>query len=162
MTAPRFAERSELLRYIDEDKRLRGNRPHVAAFLPDPPSATPDKDYLSVNALELEAIDEIAGYHRMRMQNGEGKVALCAHKVSFYNDAARKCGIALSFDRESKTWVFIDRGKPLPAYAHHPRARTDQLKSPSHCGVEFTRGLRTEHEQAKFARRMTKVRFHLK
>lgn len=110
--------------------------------------------------MELETIQEIAHYHRVRAQGGEGGVALCAHKVAYYNDTAKKCGVDLTFDREKKIWTFADRGKSCAAYMHHPRH--DILKSPSHCGVEFSRALRTQYVQAKFARRMCNQRFHIK
>jgi hypothetical protein len=45
--------------------------------------------------------------------------------------------------------------KESPAFKHHPRRRSDQPKSESHCGVEFARvleGLAAD----KFASRMIK------
>jgi hypothetical protein len=79
---PKFPKNSELVRYIDELHRLGKSRPAAAAYLPDPPSDTPSRDYLSVNSLELESLPTIADYHRLRAQNNVGKVALCAHYVS--------------------------------------------------------------------------------
>jgi len=158
VNAPKFPKNSELVRYIDGLHRLRARRPAAAAYLPDPPSGTPSRDYLSVNSLELESLQTIADYHRVRAQNGRGKVALCAHKVSRYNMVAGNCGIAVSFDRASGTWRFKDGSGMQDAYKHH--ARTDKLKSYSHCGVEFVRAL-TKHNEGKFARRMADRRFHL-
>jgi len=80
---PKFAARSELVRYVSELNRHKGNRTAVATFLPDPPSETPQTDYLSVNSLEVESMKVIAAYHRAKWQNNKEKVALCAHKVSY-------------------------------------------------------------------------------
>jgi hypothetical protein len=160
LIVPRFAERSELVRYISEENRLSKERPAAAAFLPDPPSATPKKDYLSVNSLEVESIAEIASYHRAKWQRNEGKVALAAHKVSHYTDTARKCGIAINYDRQSGSWYFQDGNSQELAYKHHPVLGSERLQSPSHCGIEFSRGLKGENDKAKFARRLAGQRFH--
>jgi hypothetical protein len=158
VSAPKFPKKSELVRYIDEVYRLNGRRPHVAAYLPDPPSDDPSNDYLSVNSLELESILVIADYHRMRAQNNFGKVALCAHAVARYNMIAGNCGVAIAYDSQSGSWQFRNGDAIEDAYKHH--ARTDKLKSHSHCGVEFVRAL-TNHNAGKFARRMANKRFHL-
>jgi hypothetical protein len=104
-------------------------------------------------------MEVIADYHRIRAQKNEGKVALCAHKVSRYNIVAARCGIAVQYDQESEVWKFQDRGGLRDAYAHHPRR--DRLISESHCGVEFVRAL-TKHNEGKFARRMADRRFHVR
>jgi hypothetical protein len=155
---PSFANHSELVRYIDELHRLSGRRPAAAAYLPDPRSDRPERDYLSVNSLELESMKVIADYHRMRAQNNVGQVALCVHKVWRYNTVAAKCGIAVRHNRGSGTWKFQDRDGLRDAYMHH--ARHDRLTSESHCGVEFVRAL-TKHNEGKFARRMVDRRFHI-
>src|SRR5262249_46258208 len=81
VTKPNFSERSALVRYVSEENRLKGRRPAVATFLPDPPSNTPEKDYLSVNSLEVESITIIATYHRQKWQSGNGKVALIPNPI---------------------------------------------------------------------------------
>lgn len=58
--SPTFSARAQLVRYVDDANRLRGNRPAVATFLPDPPSSNPDSDHLSVNSLEIESMKQIA------------------------------------------------------------------------------------------------------
>ncbi|MFZ0844635.1 MAG: hypothetical protein WAM62_02505 [Pseudolabrys sp.] len=161
LTSPKFSERDELVRYVSELNRLSDRRPAVAAFLPDSPTGDPKKDYLSVNSLELESLKVIADYHRAKWQQNAGKVALNAHKVSHYTDAGRKCGIQISYDRESSIWLFQGGKKPEEAYKHHPVLGSDRLNSISHCGVEFTRALKDQNKAAKFARRMTATRFHL-
>jgi hypothetical protein len=158
---PKFLEHSELSRFISGLNRLRNNRPAIAAFLPDPPSAKPEKDYLSVNSLEVESLRDIANYHRAKWQSNEGKVALTVHKVAAYTDAGRKCGISISYDRSAASWVFVSGSASETAYMHHPVLRSDQLQSPSHCGIEFTRALKNQNDAAKFARRMVTNRFHL-
>ena len=159
MKKPTFAERSELVRYIHQINRLSGNRPAVAAFL-DPPSADP-KPYLSVNSLQVESLQSIAAYHREIWQGNRGKVALSSHKVSHYSSAGRKCGIQISYDQLSSMWKFQVGKNVEAAYEHHPRLRSDQPQSPSHCGVEFIRALKSPNAQDKFARQMIGMRFHL-
>jgi hypothetical protein len=118
---PTFAARSALVRYVDEVNRLSGNRPAVATFLPDPPSANPANDHLSVNSLEVETMKKIAGYHRWKWQGGAGKVALCVHKVHEYNEAGKKCGIPIMYDWQSSKWQFwSSAGKQEDAYKHRP------------------------------------------
>jgi hypothetical protein len=156
--APKFRKNSELVRYIDEIYRLSDRRPAAAAYLPDPPSDAPHKQYMSVNSLEVETLQVIADYHRIRAQNNVGKVALCAHTVGRYNMVAGNCGVSIRRDYDSESWKFQDRNGLQDAYKHH--IRHDVLKSYSHCGVEFVRALKT-HNEAKFARRMADRRFHL-
>ena len=48
------------MRYVSEENRLKGKRPAVTTFLP---RGTPEKDYLSVNSLEVESITIIATYN---------------------------------------------------------------------------------------------------
>lgn len=160
MKTPRFAERSELVRYVGELNRLRSGRPAVATFLPDPPNEKTKKPYLSVNSLEVETLADIAAYHRALWQGNRGKVALSSHKVFHYTDAGRKCGIRISYDRDSSTWHFQNGATAEEAYKHHPVLGSDRPNSTSHCGVEFVRALRG-HNDAKFARRMSGSKFHL-
>jgi hypothetical protein len=159
---PTFAERKELVRYVSELNRLSGNRTATATFLPDPPSENPNKDYLSVNSLEVESLVEIGNYHRAKWQNNGGLVALCTHKVFDYTNAGKKCNVGFSFDRESSTLFFQASATVLAeAYKHRPVLGSDRLNSPSHCGVEFTRALKSQHAVSQFARRMGGKRFHL-
>jgi hypothetical protein len=159
--SPRFSERSELVRYVSRENRLSGNRPAVAAFLPDPPSDKPERDYLSVNCLEVEGIKTVAIYHRDKWQNGSGKVALTIHNAFVYSDAGKKCGVNLTYDRASGKWSFRNIGKEEPAYLHHPVLGSHiPLNSKSHSGVEFVRAF-DEYAADKFARRMVARRFHL-
>jgi len=160
---PKFAARSELVRYVSEVNRNRSNRPAVATFLPDPPSANPENDHLSVNSIEVESIERIATYHRSKWQGNNGEVALCVHKVFDYSDAGKKCGVQVSYDWASAKWKFRADAKNVEdAYKHRPVLGSHiLLNSPSHCGVEFTRALK-EHAAGRFARRLSgKGRFHL-
>jgi len=158
--SPTFSARAQLVRYVDDANRLRGNRPAVATFLPDPPSSNPDSDHLSVNSLEIESMKQIAEYHRSR-QGDNGQVALCVHKVFDYNEAGKKCGVRVFYDHEDSRWLFVGRrGAHEEAYRHRPvKAHDNPLGSPSHCGVEFVRAL-NDHTAAQFARRLAKRRFH--
>jgi len=161
VTKPNFSERSALVRYVSEENRLKGRRPAVATFLPDPPSNTPEKDYLSVNSLEVESIAIIATYHRQKWQSGNGKVALTLHKVFEYSNAGKKCGVSLIYNRAIRQWKFRNGTKEEDAYKHHPVLGSHlPLNSKSHSGVEFVRAM-DEYSADKFARRMTGKRFHL-
>jgi len=160
---PSFSQKSELIRYVDEANRLSNNRPAVATFLPDPPSAEPWNDHLSVNSLEVEDLKQIAAYHRWKWQDDNGAVALCIHKVHDYTDAGRKAGVDISYDKANAIWQFLDSTqKRGEAYKHRPvKAHgSPPHGSPSHCGVEFSREIK-EHEAAKFARRLCRNKFHL-
>jgi hypothetical protein len=159
--APTFSAKSKLVRYVNEINRLSGNRPAVATFLPDPPSANPGNDHLSVNSLEVETMTEIAAYHRWKWQNNMGDVALCVHKVHEYSDAGKKSGIQVTYDKPSAKWMFAaDGAKPEEAYRHRPvHIHNNPLGSPSHSGVEFARALR-QHKAAQFARRLSGSKFH--
>jgi hypothetical protein len=160
MTGPRFSLKSELARHISIDKRLKGNRPAVAAFI-DPPSEDPSKEYLSVNSLEVEAVEEIADYYRERFQKGAGDVAVSTIKVFEFNEAGRKSGLDLSYDSGTSMWNFLEKGAKKAAYMHRPTGGgRDSLKSQSHCGVEFVR-LLDEYAQSKFARRLSGKKYHL-
>jgi hypothetical protein len=159
---PTFHAKAKLARYVDQIHRLTGNRPAAATFLPDPPSDNPADDHLSVNSLEVESMKEIAAYHRWKWQNNEGQVALCVHKVHEYSDAAKKCGINVSYDKSTANWKFSAEGMRAPeqAYRHRPvRAHNNPFGSPSHSGVEFTRALK-KHKAAQFARRLSGSKFH--
>jgi hypothetical protein len=159
---PTFSARSSLARYVDEVNRLKDRRPAVAAFLPDPPSADPTNDHLSVNSLEIESVKKIAAYHRWKWQDSGGKVALCVHKVHEYNDAANKCGVRVVYDREMSKWQFLfSASGPEDAYKHRPvPMHNNPIGSPSHSGVEFARALK-EHKAGQFARRLSGRKFHL-
>jgi hypothetical protein len=159
--SPTFSEQSRLVRYVSEENRLTGKRPAVATFLPDPPSETPDKDYLSVNSLEVEGIKTIAKYHRDKWQNGDGKVALTDHKVFDYSNAGKKVGVSVTYDRATAKWTFRRGAKEELAYLHHAVLGSHlPHNSKSHSGVEFVRAL-DEYAADKFARRMIARRFHL-
>jgi hypothetical protein len=57
-----FTDRTELVRYIDVDQRLNGNRPAPVAFL-----ANPGQSHLSVNSLAIESMKEIATYYAVAL-----------------------------------------------------------------------------------------------
>jgi len=161
LKSPTFAGKERLARYVSYVNRQAGNRPAVATFLPDPPSETPDKDHLSVNSLEIETLRDVGNFHRAIWQDNRGEVAICEHQVLEYNDAAKKAGIAVNYDRESSKWKFASSLTSVEdAYRHRPVHRDEPPGSPSHCGVEFVRALK-EHKAAQFARRLTGQRFHL-
>lgn len=156
---PTFAERKELVRYVQEAARS-GNRVSPAAFLPDPPDPSVKRSYFSVNSLEIEPIKVIAEYHRRIWQNGLGEVALAAHKVFHYREAGRQSGVTIDYDKAERQYVFQEKsGQMSHAFECIP-ARKDSFKSPSHCGVHFVRALQ-EHQVGKFARRMSGGKFHL-
>jgi hypothetical protein len=157
--APTFKASSELARYVSPANRFSGKRIAYAAFLPDPPSENPSNDHLSVNSLELESMSAIAAYYRSRLQYGSGPVAIAACKVFKFNEAGKKCGVAISYDKPSSRWKFGSKSNPQDAYRHRA-VETPPPKSPSHCGVEFTRALKA-HKYEQFARLMSKARFHL-
>lgn len=160
---PTFSLKSVLVRYVPEEQRLSGNLPSPAAFEPDPITKESPRPYLSVNATEVENEKAIADYHRSLWQNGKGKVALCKHTIFQYNDAGKKCSVSISFNKESSAWEFeATQTSKEAAYQHHPVVESKRpYKSPSHCGVEFTRAL-PSNKKDKFARRMTRQKFHLK
>lgn len=160
MTAPTFAARQQLARYIDEINRLSGNRPAPAAFM-DLPSPGASNHRLSVNSLEVESIRQVAAYHRWRAAPANGRVALCVHKVHDYNEAAKKAGVTVSYNKSSSQWEFADRSRAEVAYRHRlVPAHNNPVGSPSHCGVEYLRIMKA-NDAAKFARRLTKARFHI-
>lgn len=157
---PAFALRRELARYVSEGDRLRGNRTAIAAFL-DPPPIDPAKEYLSVNSLEVETLAQIADYYRLRFQNGAGDVAICSIKVFDFNEAGKKCGVDLQYDRSNSSWNFVGRGlKREGAYKYRPVLSSKDHQSESHCGVEFVRVLDT-YNKGKLARRLGGRRFHV-
>jgi hypothetical protein len=163
---PSFSGKSRLVRYVRQSDRLRGNRIAIAAFEPDvSPSGEPITDnHLSVNSLEVETLKQISAYHRLNWQGDEGEVALIDHQVTDYNDAAKKCEVAITLDVSTTTWMFVDtQRKSALAYKHRPVRpnASNELGSPSHCGVEFIRVL-NEYRATQFARRLAgKGRFHL-
>jgi hypothetical protein len=158
---PTFTSKKRLVRYVSEENRLSGNRPAFATFLPDPPDPSKKKPYLSVNSLEIESLKEIAAYCRGMWQNATGKVALCEHTVFQYNEAGKKSGVSISYCKESQGWQFQGPAGKEDAYLHHPKVESKhEYKSPSHCGVEFTRML-SDHAAGQFARRLAGQKFHL-
>jgi len=162
---PKFSGKSELARYIGIEDRLSGNRPAVAAFLPDGHTAeTTDPDeHLSVNSLEVESLSVIAAYHRWRAQEGAGDVALSVHKVHIYSETGKKAEVQVDYSRQALRWEFLAKnGSKEIAYRHRPvRRHSNPLGSPSHCGVEFVRAF-SEYAATQFARRMSaKGKFHV-
>jgi hypothetical protein len=152
-----FTDRTELVRYIDVDQRLNGNRPAPVAFL-----ANPGQSHLSVNSLAIESMKEIATYYAVALQSGASPVAVGKHKLASYNDAARKGGVMLRYDGDSSGWVFLDADDTTkPAYRHRPVSSTgDRPGSSSHCGFECVRVL-DELNAHKVARRLAQAKFHL-
>ena len=90
-----FAERTELIRYIDVDQRLNGNRPASVAFM-----LNPGEDHLSINSLSVEPMQAIVTYYSLLFRPNRGPIAITKHKLASYNDAARKGGIALHYSAE--------------------------------------------------------------
>ena len=152
---PNFDQRSELTHYIDEDQRMSGRRPAVAAFLPNV-----EDDHLSANSLELERLDEIADYYREIFQDGEDDVALTVHKIADYNTCGNFAGAQIAYSRSTKRWEYQSPSGTREAYRHRPvRSRGSYSGSPSHCGVEFMDAI----DQRKFSRRIAnKKRFLLR
>lgn len=159
---PSFKDRAKLGRYIDEYNKMSGNRPSPAAFLPDPDD-NPLTGHLSVNSLEVESIEVIAEYHRVRAQNGFGDVAISVHNVHTYTDVAKKQGIAFQLDPTTKKLKFLFGDAYHDAFKHRPTVKGTKIPvgSDSHCGVEFSRAL-DQHLASKFARQMAgKGKFHI-
>ncbi|NQU63591.1 MAG: hypothetical protein HQ517_04820 [SAR324 cluster bacterium] len=130
MTAkPEFIAKSELARYVDKDEYMKGGRVTSGAFLPNP-----GDDYLSVNSLEIESINDIANYFSKVF--GESTVKICTRKVSEYNNSTSGTAIHIIYDRRQKKWIFQVNSLPKEAFEHRPRY-TPPPKSISHCGVEF-------------------------
>ena len=153
---PVFSDKTELTRYIDEVQRLSDNRPAFGAFL-----SNPGDTYLSVNYLHIEEINQIVRYYRKELQRDDQEVAICIHKVAKYNDAGRKAGVSISFDRRASRWEYRTSYGTRAAYKHRPvPSHGNRLGSPSHCGVEFVEVL-DELSARKFARQMAKNRFHV-
>lgn len=160
MTGPTFGLNTELTRYVNPASQLRGRRTAITAFLESPPEDR-TKEYLSVNSLEVEGARLIAEYYRARFQSGRGPVAISTTTVRTFTYAGKKCGVDLHFDRSISQWLFGDlNGSNASAYKHHPLRASKDLKSESHCGVEFVRML-SEHRRSQFARLLSGFRFHL-
>jgi hypothetical protein len=158
---PQFALSKELVRYVPVANRLKNNRPAVVSFL-DPPSSDPDREYLSVNSLEIESLAAIADYYRSMWQNSHGDVSVCSLKVFDFNEAGKKSGVDLQFDRTTAKWHFgASGGIRQDAYKPHPRLASGAPQSTSHCGVEFIRALKDDYHKLKFARRLAAKRFHI-
>jgi hypothetical protein len=158
---PQFALNKELARYVPVANRLKNNRPAVISFL-DPPSSDPDREYLSVNSLEIESLAVIADYYRLMWQGSRGDVSVCSLKVFDFNEAGKKSGVDLQFDRTSEKWHFgASGGVREDAYKVHPRLASSAPQSASHCGVEFVRALKGDYYKLKFARRLATKRFHI-
>lgn len=154
---PKFGQRKDLARYIDNAERLSGNRISSAAFRLNP--GPPKETYLSVNSLETEPIADIANYYREEIEKTTAAVAISVQKVASYNDAGRFSGATITFSRSIKQWEFLGPTGAEPAYRHRPVKRTHGRDSPSHCGVEFLRTL-DQLAERKFSRRMARNRFH--
>jgi hypothetical protein len=120
--------------------------------------------FLSVNSTEVEALKDIANYHRLNWQDGREKVALAEHKVFDYTDAAKKAGVGIWYNQASNIWEFVDfNSKAAQAYRHRPVPpnTSNSLGSKSHCGVEFVRVF-DQYRSTQFARRLaSKGKFHL-
>lgn len=158
LLTPKFTERSELSRFVEEAERLRNNRPSTSAFLPDP-----DEEYLSVNSLEIESTLEIAEYYRAVLQKNNQPVAMCIHKVARFNDAGRKAECQITWSRQNGRYEYqTPNGTQEAAYRQRPVPRHGSRRaSPSHSGVEFVEVL-DELRLKRFAREMAKRgRFHL-
>jgi hypothetical protein len=158
---PTFGSRKELVRYIDEINRHKGNRPAPAAFIDLAPRDAKNH-HLSVNSTELEHVRDIADYFRALMKPSDGKVALCIHKVHAYSEAGRKAGVQLTFNKSAGRWEFKGLKNSMEAaYKYRPSLGSDvPVKSKSHCGVEFARVM-DYNAASKFARRLTRGRFHV-
>jgi hypothetical protein len=145
LPTPSFSERQEFTRYIGVENRLRDNRPAVAAFIDGP------NEYLSVNALELERIRHIAKFYRLKLQNGTGPVAVVVRRIHQFIEAGKLSGVAVNFDRAKREWYYSHGGGARVAFKHRPN--TNEPKSLSHCGVEFTT-IMNEYAKTRFARRI--------
>jgi hypothetical protein len=162
VTTPSFSGERELARFVHEVNRLSGNRTAAAEFIESvPPLKERPKEYFSVNSLEVETLRTIADYYQDRFAKSTADIAICSTKVNDFNDAGKKSGVLLQYDKPTSSWQFVrPDGTREPAYKHRPNRSSDDLKSESHCGVEFLRVL-DENARAKFARRLGGRRFHL-
>ncbi len=142
LSEPRFAANSELARYVSPLHLMKGGRISSAAFL-----LKLGEEYLSVNSVEIESLQEIAAHYRRDIQKNNQKVAVASLKILAYNRAALIAGISIV--RRNQTWFFNFQGSPLPAY----KLRITQL-SKSHCSVDFVRAYPSELAEKKFAWKM--------
>ena len=150
-----FGRRSELMRYVVEEQRLKSSKP-----APDTFRRNPDEDHLSVNLVDLESREEIVSYYRERFQEGQGEVAVCHHKILEYNSACSRTAVVLSYNRTRSQWEFRDKSNNLiPAYRSRPVPTGRTRSSKSHSGVEYVR-MFGELDENRFARRMSNKRFH--
>lgn len=99
ISEPRFAANSELARYVSPLHLMKGGRVSSAAFL-----RNPGDEYLSVNSVEIDSLQEIAAHYRKDLQKDNQKVAIASLKIFAYNRGALKAGISVV--KGNPTWVF--------------------------------------------------------
>lgn len=154
-TTPSFARKTELARYIPPEDCNGKNHATSTAFQLSDVDLTHNQPHLSVNAIELEGTSVIAAQYRSQFQKGNGKVAVCTHKVQRYLDGAKKQELALTANA-TLIWSFVSASGVESAFRHRPT----QL-SKSHSGVEFIRTL-PDYRQKSLARYLSRYpRFHL-
>jgi hypothetical protein len=147
---PVFKLKSELARYVDNDE-LQGGRVSSSAFVPNP-----SEDYLSVNSIEVEPLNDIATYYCGLFKNGIGTVAIACRKVSEYNEAAKKSGIRIIFSQEECTWKCKLNDDCNDAYKYRPTRESN-----SHSGVEYLGKKVTYLTIKKIARRLCGNKPHI-
>ena len=147
---PTFKLNRELARYVDIDE-LQGGRVSSSAFIPNP-----GEDYLSVNSIEVESLNDIATYYCNVFKNGIGAVAIACRKVSEYNEAAKKSDVRIIFSRAECKWKCNLNDNYHDAYKHRPTE-----KSYSHSGVEYLGNTLNYLTIKKIARRLSGNKPHI-
>ena len=144
-----FSLQTTLFRYIPNIYRRKKGGILVEAFVED------RGDPLSVNLIGIESKRDVARYYASTFEGGgRSGVKVSSAKLSKYNKAGEKAGVAIRFNSESREWTYLDnRGRNCIAYS-----LTNHANSPSHSHVQFVRHL-SETDVKKFARAMARAGF---
>lgn len=126
---PIFAPHHQIARYIREEERQNNGRAKPTAFMED---ADATRDGLSVNAVEVETINQIAAVYAEKFENGKRPVALCVHDVADYNEAADAHGVTVR-PHDEWEWSHTTANGEAPSYVLNPRPRNN-----SHCLVKYS------------------------
>jgi len=70
---------------------MKGGRVSSAAFM-----RNPGDEYLSVNSVEIESLQEIAAHYRRDFQKDNQKAAIASRKILAYNRGALIAGISVA------------------------------------------------------------------
>ena len=151
---PSFTANKELARYVFPEDIKGGGRVSSTAFLPNQ-----NDKFLSVNSLEIQSLDKIADYYRVRFKCGNNSVAIASRKISNFTSAAKFVNLIVYYNKIKKIWEFDNNGTIGNAFKH--RRVHNPLPSISHCGIEFINNQLDYSTQKKIARRLSGKRPHL-